>query len=271
MADQSKNNSAQRQHVPSGDAPVDALATHVLSMIAKKNAESAAQLDLDIAERLRDVAAEPTVNTVPELISKMLKAGISPDTIATVYIPHAARQMGEDWCNDNLSFARVTIGTARLQSSLRALGTDWTSQGYPDERHADGGAIVIIAKDPYHTLGAMVLCGQLRRMGLSVRLAMGVSTQELRKLFFDTSFDAALISASASESLESLREYVDVIRQSSAVCPPIIVGGNVLDQDEDVKAATGADLTTRDPVEALEHCGIPRSSYKEKLQQKRRT
>jgi methanogenic corrinoid protein MtbC1 len=272
MAEQSRKNRAETQGAIVGHS-VDALASKALTMVAERNAKSLQDQDIDlvIAERLRDAAAESSGNPVPDVLDEMLRSGMPPETIACVYIPHAARQMGEDWCDDTLSFARVTIGTARLQASLRTLGADWASHGYSDDPNNDEGVVVIIAKDAFHTLGAMVLCGQLRRLGLSVRLAMGASSQELRAILGTTNFDAALISASSSESLESLRECVDVIRQSSENCPPIIIGGNVLDQEADVKTITGADYTTKDPLEALEHCGIAKTSSAETLQQTRRT
>ena len=118
---------------------------------------------------------------------------------------------------------------------------------------------MIIAKDAYHTLGASILCGQLRQQGLSVRLAMGASPQQLRSILRNGSYDAVLLSATIYESLEFLREYVDTIRQSVSDCPPIIIGGTVLDQAADVKTATGADFATKDLFKALEHCGLTKT------------
>lgn len=257
---------------PSGaKAPLDgSLASQALPFVAKRTAVNATEIDLVVAARLHDAAADASVNMVPDVLNEMQRAGILPETIASLYIPHAARQMGDDWCDDTLSFARVTIGTARLQSSLRVLGTDWASHGYSDDDTNDGGVVIIVAKDAFHTLGAMVLCGQLRRMGLSVRLAMGTSAGALRTIFQTTDFDAVLISASISENLGSLRACVNIIRKSAAICPPIVIGGTVLDQDADVKEITGADFTTKDPFEALELCGIPKTTREDAQQQERR-
>jgi len=116
--------------------------------------------------------------------------------------------------------------------------------------------------DTYHTLGAMVLSGQLRRLGLSVRIAMGATPHDLRVLFGDASFDGVLISASEAESLDSLTKCVDAVRQSASVCPPIVIGGGVLDQEIDVKAITGADFATKDPFEAIDFCGLTKRILK---------
>lgn len=266
-----KQSTEQDKEVRTGATSVDALATRALSLVAQRNLRSIPEFDEALAQRLRDAAAGDSSETVQSLVADMLAADILPDAIAMLYIPFVARQLGDEWCDDTLSFARVTIGTSRLQASLRMLGTEWTSHGYAEGSDVDAGVIVIVAKDAFHTLGAMVLCGQLRRMGHSVRLAMGATTQELAQVFRTSQFDAVLISASEFESLDSLRKCVDIIRQSSSDCPPIIIGGSVLDQDADVKAATGADLVTRDPIEALDHCGLTRENKDQSTPTERRT
>jgi len=264
MSDPSKKD--RRSQTPAASsASVDALATRALSVVAERNSKSVPRYDFNYSNRLRDAAADGGREDVLALIQEMLKAQIPPEVIATEYIPHVARQMGDEWCEDTLSFARVTIGTARLQSALRSLGKDWSSHGYDDENNRHASVIVIVAQDAHHTLGAMVLSGQLRRMGLSVRLAIGATHEELQTLFLTSAFDAVLISASVSESLESLRKCVDIIRKSAPACPPIVIGGGVVDQENDVKALTGADCTTMNPVEALEFCGLTRKMRKPTL------
>lgn len=252
-------------------ASVDALATRALSLVAQRNAKPTSYFDDDLAERLHDASIDHQSNRVPDVLQSMLDSGIPAETIACVYIPHVARQLGDEWCADTLSFARVTIGTARLQSSLRTLGPDWVSHSYAEDANPNAPLVAVIARDPFHTLGALVLCGQLRRMGVSVRLTMGATTAELGRIFLSSDFGAVLISASESESLDSLKECVNVVRKSSSTCPPIIVGGGVLDEVDDVCALSGADFATKDPVEALEYCGLTRNKRSETLQTERRS
>jgi hypothetical protein len=85
---------------------------------------------------------------------------------------------------------------------------------------------------------------------------MGASPDELHDVFRVSRFDAVLISSSGSETLKSLAAMVKTIRQSAPVCPPIVIGGNVLGGGEDVKALTGADFATSDPSKALEYCRL---------------
>ena len=241
---------------------VDALASRALSLVAERNQKANAAVDPAYAERLHQAAALLETNTVPDVVRSMLDDGIAAETIAVQYIPFVACQMGDEWCEDSLSFSHVTIGTARLQSALRSLGKEWWHDARANDTGEGSGIVVVLVKDAYHTLGVNVLAGQLRRLGHSVRLLMGPSPQELQTIFRTGRFDAVLISASASESLDFLREYVESIRQSAPGNPPICVGGGILDLDVDVKSATGADFATKDLFEALEHCGLTKTKRK---------
>lgn len=259
MANQTKT--SRRQNVPvSGHVSVDALASRALSVVAKRNSATGLKFSLTHADRLHDAAAGLSEETVTDVVTEMRSLGTPAEMIADVYVPHVARQMGDEWCEDLLSFARVTIGTARLQSALHSLGDEWSSLGYSNTDDDASKLIVIIVQDSTHTLGAVVLCGQLRRLGLSVRLAIGPSQRELAAILKASPFQAALISASESEALDSVRNVVDTIRSASAKCPPIIVGGKILDLEDDVQAATGADYVTQDVYEALDHCGLMKTT-----------
>ena len=242
---------------------VGALASGALALVAERNQKENLQIDAEWANRLHDAAARLEVNDVPEVVRAMLDAGVPAETIAVQYIPHVACRMGDEWCEDSLSFSHVTIGTARLQAALRTLGKDWWHDARANDTGEGSGIVVVLLKDAFHTLGVNVLAGQLRRLGHSVRLAMGPTAQELQSMFRTGRFDAILISASASESLDFLREYVETIRQSAPGNPPIVIGGGILDTDVDVKAATGADFATKDLFEALEHCGLRKTKRKE--------
>ena len=268
MANQTKT--SRRPISPAGvHVSVDALASRALSLVARRNSETSAQFNQAFSDRLHDAAASLSDETVADVVAEMRATGTPAEAIADLYVPHVARQMGDEWCEDSLSFARVTIGTARLQSALHSLGDEWSSLGYSSRGDDASKLIVIIVQDSTHTLGAVVLCGQLRRLGLSVRLAIGPSQRELQKILRSSPFQAALISASESEALESVRDVVDTIRSASETCPPIIVGGKILDLEDDVQAATGADFVTQDLFEALDHCGLMKNNMPKKPQPER--
>lgn len=199
-------------------------------------------------------------NASQTAVEQVLAAGVSAADIADRYIPTIARDMGEQWCRDEMGFATVTIGASRLQSMLRQLGPAWASDSVtpPDAPTV----LVVVAQDIYHTLGAMVLAGQLRRKGASVRLVLGATPPEVATQTTQLKYDAVFLSASCGESLESLRKIVDSVAQSGPHPTPVVLGGTILMDAPNAKALTGATFTTNDPDEALALCGLKENLQK---------
>ena len=169
--------------------------------------------------------------------------------------------MGDAWCVDQLSFAGVTIGVSRLQAMLRTLGPSWSGD---NALHPEAPLmLLIVPQDAYHTLGAIVLSGQLRRKGMSVKLMLGGKPEDIADRVARNSFQAIFISSSRGETLESLRRIIDVVKTSAPKPPPIVVGGSILEVESanDVTALTGADYATRRPDEALRLCGLQVSKH----------
>jgi hypothetical protein len=170
-------------------------------------------------------------------------------------MPAAARRMGADWQTDDLSFSAVTIGSARLQALLRELGLGaevdqrWTAGG-------DAVAIMLVAPETDHTLGALVLASQIRRRGLSVRLSLGESSAALVEALRTTPFDAIFFSASITDSLLFLEEALDEIRAAFAAPPPMVLGGVLLEQEARAASIAGIGLVTSDLDDAIRFCGL---------------
>ena len=235
------------------DQSVESLASQALNFLAKKRFAKPRVLSEDYLRRLRSAAIDRDLDSRFSIVKEMRAAGISLEDIADHYIPEVARQLGEQWCEDQLGFADVTIGTARLQSLLRDLSTEFH---YPTDMKNESGIAVVVLADEYHTLGAMVLTSQLRRLGISVRLLLGVSeTDALRELQQDR-YDAVMISASHIESLDKLAKFVEKIRKQTRRNTPIVIGGPVIGHSQDVKALTGADVATSDVHEAIRACRL---------------
>ncbi|MEL6683181.1 MAG: cobalamin B12-binding domain-containing protein [Pseudomonadota bacterium] len=240
---------AQRRHNSPSHPTVDGGISSDLDENFLQNLEAAA-LSADRAECRR-------------VVQEACASGFSAATIVDHYLPEVSRRLGEQWCADSLGFANVTIAVSRLQSILRELGLDWSGDivGNPQAPTV----IVIVPQDAYHTLGAMILGSQLRRAGVSVRISLGERLEELALRLQRTKFEAVFISSSSSETLETLARIVDVVRTSTTNRPPIVIGGSVLDveQDENIAALTGADYATKIPSEALELCGLSKIHHSE--------
>lgn len=247
---------------PKKDAkPREAVADHHAQMASQPQAVTFLEGvgrdgDNDVLERLERVALDGDSQSCEVAINDLLARGISPEKIADFYIPTLARQLGDQWCVDELSFASVTIGVSRLQSMLRYLGPCWSGAHISDPTAPS--LLLIVPADVYHTLGAIVLSGQIRRKGISVKLLLGARPDDAANQMNQTRYDAVFLSSSRGETLESLRCIVDGVKSSTQSAPPVIIGGTILEVErvEDVLALTGADHATKNPDEALKLCGL---------------
>ena len=239
----------------SGDSDgVIYFASQVVSLLAEKNLKQVGEPREAVVKSLIAAALAGGHERFEALLAEMRRLRVSAAALADVYIPIAARQMGEDWLEDDLSWMEVTIAVARLQSLLREIGTAWAADRAGDA--GNGSVLLIIPSSEQHTLGPMVAMGQMRRFGISVCLRIAPSPEELRSLVADRAFDGVMVSVSVEEKLDTVRKLVSLIKGIRSAPLPVIIGGAIMTRVEDVAAMTGADFSTNDIGVALEALGL---------------
>lgn len=243
-------------HVTNGpeEIMVETLASRALGVLASKRNSGTSLLSERFLDELEDSVRSMELGRRETVVRDMIEARIRREDIVDFYIPEVARRMGARWCEDGLSFADVTIGVSRLQGLLRDLCSDWFGSFEADP--VAPGIMVVVLADEFHTLGSMVLCSQLARAGVSVKLVVGRSESELLASVAAGHFDAILISAAMGEKVVRLRKLVEKIRAASVNPTPIVIGGSIVTREADVKTKTGADCATTDAKEALRACGL---------------
>lgn len=244
---------ARRGSRTSANGSVESLANQALKVLARQRGSGPFRLSESYVERLRAAILDGREGQRDAVLARMESDGVTPEDIIDYYVPEVSRRLGAEWCEDQLGFADVTIGASRLQSVLRDL-TERTAIK-PKAGTSTGVAVVVLA-DEFHTLGAMVLTAQLRRMGISVRLMLGAQEDDAIRNVRADKFDAILISASHTESLAALEKFVKNLKREAGRDTPIIIGGPILSLEQDVKRATGADFATSDIGEALRACRL---------------
>lgn len=222
---------------------------------ADMRAVSSAELNKHYVGALLVACGAARASALTDVCTEMqVDAAISGEVIADLYIPQVARILGERWCDDETSFAQVTIGCARLTQQLRLIERADRSP----IAHDAPQILILVADEVHHTLGATVLAGHLRRQGLGVHLWVGAKPSEFGTTLAQRSYDAIFMSASRGEHLESLRLLIAAARAHKDT-PPIVIGGTILETlgpDQDIVALTGADYTTNTPDEALKLCNV---------------
>lgn len=238
---------------PTSDSSVEGLTSQALNLLAKRRVAGSKVLSESLLETLQGSVLGPNHEMRHKAVSEIRAAGIVAEDIFDHYIPEVARRLGREWCEDRLGFAEVTIGAARLQVLLRDLSGELT---FPINVRNESGVAVVVLKDEYHTLGAMVLTSQLRRLGISVRLLLGIAREEALLELGPHRYDAIMISASHGETLANLAQFIEKVRKQTKRNTPIVLGGPVLEQAIDVKAVTGVDVSTSDVYEAIRECRL---------------
>lgn len=189
-----------------------------------------------------------------EALIDCLESGLSAESLIDIYIPQVARLLGDAWCEDLLGFAEVTIGVARLQGHVRMLDQR-TRRPQINPIHQPS-VLLAVAPECYHTLGPMIALSQFRRLGASVRLLLTQSGDDLLAAIDAETYDLIALTATAHEKLDTLRHFVDIIRQTREIAPPVVVGGSILDAEPETHILVGADFAARTPREAYDFCGL---------------
>lgn len=236
---------------------VESLATRALAVLASKRANARPILSERLVLELLNAARGDDDAQVGAAIVDILHSGVTGEEVLEFYIPEAARRLGEMWSDDGIGFADVTIAVARLQRELRSTAM---RRGMELRDAEEGIAVLVAVPDgEYHTLGAMVITEQFRRMGISVRLCLAEPKREVLRKVAEGQYDAIFYSIAASAKLAEIRDLVEETRKCLSAPAPIVVGGAVGISGLDVKKLTGADHSTTDPKEALRLCGLTTS------------
>lgn len=231
---------------------VSALASTVLSVLNDKSDVWNQTIRSSVVRKLIQVALEAGVFNAEELLAELRDRRISSDQIIDIYIPQAAHEMGQMWCEDEIGFAKVTIATARLQSLLTLLAPPWSAK--PADIANGINILLLLQGNDSHTLGPHVATAQLRRMGASVRILFGAQPETVLRTLADDEYDMILFSGSRTDALASIANLVKRIRAGVVTPPPMVLGGIVLSLADSVKEKTDVDLVTNDVKVALKLC-----------------
>lgn len=233
---------------------VSRLAAEVVARLVSRDGADGVGLREALLVRLLEAVIAPDLALLETVRAEFRRARVSGAEIADLYIPEAARRLGQCWDDDQLSFATVTMGTARLQAVLREIGSDWIADA---QGGADGPSLLLLVpQGEQHTLGLMLLAGRLRRKGISVCLRIASDPAVVAKLVSDCAFGGVLISVSGESRLAACSTLIKALKHSGNGSLLVAIGGAILDEAEEEMRSTGADLVTNDIDHVLQAMGI---------------
>lgn len=225
---------------------VAGLAMEALGHLVSVRDQECADVKQENLDAFMDVLCGDAPVGPTALLEAMMVRQANPVTAASLYIPEAARCLGERWEADQASFVEVTICTERLHSVVRHVD-DLLAQN----DSGDGPSVlVVVAEAEQHTLGACVLALQLRQAGLATTVRIAPLAAELKQLLSATKYDVALVSVGCTTGMIAGAGLVKTLRLLSRGELRIVAGGSIPVADEVLRDQTGADVVIRD-VSAL--------------------
>ncbi|MBV2359372.1 cobalamin B12-binding domain-containing protein [Thalassococcus sp. CAU 1522] len=254
------NSSEDRDAERGSPFGVSVLASTVISVLNGKQDDVARSMRNSVVRSLVRSTLRAGAFNAEVLLNDLRDSRIEPNDIVDLYIPEAARALGEMWVEDAIGFAKVTIATARLQGLLTLLAPPWAAVAN-DQAEAIN-TLLILQADDSHTLGPHVATAQLRRLGASVRLLFGPDERTIVRVLRDDPYDLIMFSCSRADALAPIAQMVKRVRAELNGAPPIALGGLVLGLAERVKERTGVDLVTNDVRVAFKLCERKRHKFK---------
>lgn len=190
------------------------------------------------------------------IMNRLRQDGTGVTAITDDLIPELARYMGQRWADDEIGFADVTIGSARLQEAVRALGRSGGEFRAPGLSGDAGRVLLIIPRSEHHTLGTFVAADQFRRLGFHVDVALDQHPREVGERVLRKRYDMIGISAAGRRTLASAKELVEIIRGSVTRVTPIVLSGSIVTRGNNLKDYTGVDHVVTDVESAVRLCGL---------------
>jgi methanogenic corrinoid protein MtbC1 len=202
----------------------------------------------DAAELARLVAHEEAA--AEDFITCVHERGATMESIYIDLLGGAARTLGMQWEEDEVTFTHVTTGVWRLQQMLHRFRPLFQAES--PARQTGKRIFLSPMIGEQHSFGLMLLSEFFRRDGWDVQNTVASSVAELIDIVRGEWFDIVGFSVGNGERLDNLRAAIKAARRASRnLQVGIMVGGPVFSLNPDLVGQVGADVTAPDARTAV--------------------
>jgi methanogenic corrinoid protein MtbC1 len=201
--------------------------------------------------RFKNALLREELNDCASYVEALRESGVSRPAIYLELFAPVARQLGELWDSDALSFFEVSIATGRLQSMLNRIASVAEEIDGRDSNHR---IALAAAPGEQHALGLSVLIEFFHMAGWYVAGGAVMETgAELSAAVENEWFGIVGLSASTEANALLLKADIAAVRQSSRNRRiAVIVGGHGFDDHPEISLSIGADGLATDGSKAVE-------------------
>lgn len=196
--------------------------------------------------RLCEALLEPGAMAGQTAIEALLAAGIGRSTLMLGHLPEAARQLGEMWERDEVSFIQVGQAVGRLQRLMRVL----RAPGEGRTPHAGRRALFATMPGETHTLGVIIAADACRERGWAVDLSLGEDRQVLLDEIANNAYPLLGLSVGSARTCAALADLLPDLRAAAPQTPFLLAGSFVATSPWRVRSLP-VDGWAKDVTEAL--------------------
>ena len=203
-----------------------------------ENLPTATEIDLLCAALL---SADSTA--ADQFIQAARRDGVQPGAISSGYVAGAARQLGEMWDADRISFIDVTLACGKLYSIIRGLRHVLAPSVL--EGRETRPALFALVPGETHTLGIEIATDHFRRDGWEVDMLIGLDHDMLLNEADRRHYQAIVLVANSDRMMEPLTRLSLALRITQPLAH-IIVAGSIQDHYPDILQLVGAEAVMGD-------------------------
>jgi methanogenic corrinoid protein MtbC1 len=183
------------------------------------------------------------------ILEALIAEGVPLEAVYLDLLAPTARQLGELWCEDRLSFSEVTIGQVALQRLFRSFGATFLRDCPPPRPHRR----VLLSPMPgeQHAFGHVMVCDFFRRAAWQVAGEPFDSAAAVVAAVRETRFEVVGLSLSCAERMRELGALIRALRAASLnAALGVLVGGSPFCGNPGLAWQVGADAAAGDAAEA---------------------
>ena len=183
-----------------------------------------------------------------QFIQAARRDGVQPGAISRGYVAGAARQLGEMWDDDRISFIDVTLACGKLYSIIRGL-RHVLAPAVTAGRESRPALFALVPGET-HTLGIEIATDHFRREGWEVDMLVGLDHDMLLNEADRRHYQAIVLVANSDRMLEPLTRLSLALRITQPLAH-IIVAGSIQDHYPDILHLVGAEAAIGDLDSAI--------------------
>jgi len=196
---------------------------------------------------LLELVRHDTVDAGLRYVNALRMRGHPVERLFASLLAPVARQLGEMWTSDEVSFVEVTLAVSRIQRILFELCE-------PPTTSMNGNFTVLMTATPgeQHTLGLHMAAEAFRQAGIHVVSLVPTAVSEIESIVRANRYDLIGFSFGSESLLDELASAIEATRIASQQPDvKIVVGGPASPLVSSAKSRLGADRVVRDIAEAI--------------------